>query len=106
MQVLIRTDSQIDGSERFASWVELEVEQMLSHFASSITKVEVHLKDERGGGTDGSDIACVMEARAAGLEPLVASGHAATPGEAVKDTATKLKRALESKIGKLRDHKG
>lgn len=105
MQILVRTDTHVDGPEKFAAWVEAEVGHALSNFASSITRVDVHLKDERAGSTGGPDITCVMEARVAGLDPLVTSDRATTPGDAVKGSLSKLKRVLDAAIARLREHK-
>jgi hypothetical protein len=106
MQVFVSTDSNIEGHERFVLWVESEVVQTLSQFESAISRVDAHLKDESANAKGGDHIMCSLEARAAGLQPVAVSHLAATPNEAVTNAAAKLKRALDSALGRLREHKG
>jgi hypothetical protein len=106
MQIFVNTDSKIDGHERFVHWVESEVAQTLSQFKSAISRVDAHLKDESADAKGGDHVMCVLEARAAALKPVAVSYLAATPSEAVTGAAAKLKRALDSALGRLRKHKG
>ena len=103
MEIFTTTDSNIDAPEKFTHWVNAEVSQALSQFGASLTRVDAHLKSE-GAGAD--NIACVLEAHVAGLQPLAASHHAATPGDAVTGAAAKLKRVLDSTLGRMREHRG
>lgn len=105
MQIFVRTDNNIDGHERFAHWVESEVGQTLSQFGSAINRVDVYLKDESAGRRGGDHILCVMEARSAGLQPIVASHRDGTSSEAVTGAVAKLKRTLESARDRFREHK-
>lgn len=73
----------------------------LQHFASHITRVEVHLADENGSRVTPNDKRCTMEARLEGRKPTVATAHADTVDEAVRSAATKLARVLESELGRL-----
>ena len=49
----------------------------------------------------GADKRCTMEARIAGHQPLAVSHHAAGLDEAFRGAAEKLKRALDSTLGRL-----
>jgi hypothetical protein len=106
MQIIVSTDSNIDGHERFSQWVETEVAQTLAQFETSITRVEVHLKDESAHAKSGDHIVCALEARPAGFPPVAVRHLAATPNEAVKGAAAKLRRTLDSTLGRLRAHNG
>jgi hypothetical protein len=44
---------------------------------------------------------CLLEARLAGLQPIAVSHEAATLQEAVAGAADKLKRSLDSSLGRL-----
>lgn len=79
------------------------LEQMFSRF-DQITRLEVHLSDENGGKDGGDDKRCLLEARLKGLKPIVVTHHAETIDIAVSGAADKLKKTLDSTIGKLRNH--
>jgi hypothetical protein len=106
MQIFVSTDSNIEGHERFALWVESEVARTLSQFESAISRVDAHLKDESANAKGGDHIMCSLEARAAGLQPVAVSHLAASANEAVTGAVGKLKRALDTALGRLREHKG
>jgi ribosome-associated translation inhibitor RaiA len=65
--------------------------------------VEVHLSDinRHKGGDD--DKRCLMEARLAGLQPITVKHHAGTIQEAIDGAADKLKKTVESTLGRLSD---
>ena len=62
----------------------------------------MHLSDANSDAKNGtSDIRCLLEARPTGHQPVAISHQAATVTEAVDGAAGKLKRALESLLGRL-----
>jgi hypothetical protein len=68
--------------------------------------VEVYLSDENSDikfGTD--DMRCVLKARITGLSPIAVTHQAATVDQAVDGAAEKLKRSLESTLGRLGNRK-
>lgn len=103
MQIQVNTDSSIEGREKLADHVQSVVETLLSRFSSRITRVEVHLSDEnrRKGGPD--DKRCMMEARIGGSQPTAVTHQAATLEQAVEGAAEKLKRSIESTLGRLQN---
>lgn len=105
MQILVNTDRNIEGNEAFAAHVRGVVERVLGRFHDRVTRVEVHLSDQNSikGGQD--DQACTMEARLEGRQPTVATHRAPTQEMAVSGAADKLKRALESILGRLEDRR-
>lgn len=103
MQVQVRTDSSIHASDGLTSSVETAVEGAVKRWTERVTRVEVHLSDvnRHKGGAD--DKRCLMEARLGGLQPLAVTHLAATIPEAVDGAAEKLKKTLESTLGRLND---
>jgi len=106
MQVQVNTDNNIDGRDEFVRRVEAEVEGTLGRFADQITRLEVHLSDVNAAKGGGNDKRCLMEARLAGRQPVAVSQQAATMEEAVDGAADKMKRSLDSTLGRLGGHKG
>jgi hypothetical protein len=106
MQIQINTDRNIDGDEDAIALLEGIVRSELDRFAEQITRVEVHLRDENSNKKGGSDdLRCMMEARLGGLQPLAVTHNAGTMEEATNGAAGKMKRSLESALGKLNERK-
>ncbi len=100
MQIQVNTDHNIDGSEEFIAYVELEIRTVLARFASHLTRIEAHLGDESAGRSSGNDKRCLLEARPAGRTPVVVTQHAATAEEATRGAVYKLSRLLDSEFGR------
>jgi ribosome-associated translation inhibitor RaiA len=103
MQVVLNTDSHVDGREALATYVETVVTRALSRFGDQVTRVEVHLSDEASGKAGGAR-RCVMEVRLAGRQPAAASHEGATLNDAIDGASAKLQRLLDSSLGRLSDH--
>lgn len=99
MQVQVNTDSSIHG-EDLAARVRTMVAAGLERFAERITRVEVHLSDQNGQKAGDDDKRCLLEARVAGMQPVAVSHQAAAMQPAIDGALDKLKRALDSAIGK------
>jgi ribosome-associated translation inhibitor RaiA len=84
--------------------VEREVRDALKHVASQVTRVEVHLEDHNGPKA-GVHLRCLIEVRLAGLKPMVVEHLAPGAGEAITGAAGKLERAVEHRLGRLRDRR-
>lgn len=106
MQIQVNTDDNVEGREELARRVEAEVSHTLSHFSDHITRVEVHLSDQNSDKSGSNDKRCLMEARLAGRQPVAVSNHAGSLDAAFSGAAEKLKRALESVLGRRKDHRG
>jgi ribosomal subunit interface protein len=106
MQILVTTDNNIDGGERFSLYVETEVRTALHRYADMIARVEVHFSDENGAKSGGADKRCLIEAHSDGKSPLTASNHAATLQEAFDGAAKKMAKMLEATLGRLHHHIG
>jgi ribosome-associated translation inhibitor RaiA len=104
MKIQINTDSNIAGNDQLRREVETLLRGALDRLSEKITRVEVHLSDENSDKKSGvDDMRCMLEARLAGLQPIAVSHEAATLQEAVDGAAEKLKRSLDSTLGRLGD---
>ncbi len=101
MQVQINTDHNIEGNNAMAQEVEGVVRGTLDRFSEQITRVEVHLSDENSEKKSGTrDKRCLLEARLAHRQPIVVSHQAATLEQAVDGATEKMKRSLDSTLGR------
>jgi ribosomal subunit interface protein len=103
MQVQINTDNTIEIHEPLTIHVESVVKEVLSRFSGHITRVEVHLSETNDHKRTGGDHRCLMEARIEGHPPIAASDHATSLHQAIHGAAEKLKRAIESTLGRIND---
>jgi len=106
MNIQINTDDHIKGSAKLEQQTEVVVESALGHLADHVTRVEVHLSDENGKKTGGRDKRCMMEARLEGHQPIAVTDEAETIAQAIDGAADKLKSALDSTLGRLRNYQG
>jgi ribosome-associated translation inhibitor RaiA len=100
--IQINTDSNIGGDAELVQQITAVVSNSLGRYSEQVTRVEIHLSDENSEkkfGTD--DKRCLLEARLAGLQPISANDRAATLEQAVDGAIEKLKRSLDSTIGRL-----
>ena len=102
MLIQINTDRNIEGDDALTQQVEAVARSALDRLSDQITRVEIHLSDENSdkkGGT--GDKRCLLEARLADLQPISVSHQAATLEQAVDGAVEKLKRSLDSALGRL-----
>jgi ribosome-associated translation inhibitor RaiA len=100
MQVIVNSDHHITGDASLTDRVEAVVSDSIGRFADRITKVEAFLSDTNSSKHGARDKRCVLEARVAGTQPVVATNEAPTVLEAIEGAAGKLQRALEHAFGK------
>jgi len=105
MQVQVNTDHNIRGSADFNDQIQATVEAALGRFAQ-LTRVEVHLSDDNGPKSNGDDKRCLLEARPAGLQPLVVTHISGTLDDAIEGAIEKMTKLLDSTFEKLHDPKG
>nr|AGU10761.1 hypothetical protein [uncultured organism] len=103
MQININADKTIDRHASLDEHVQSVVSNALHRFGEQITSVEVHLSDNLGEKSADGDNRCLMEARVTGYKPIAVSDHAATLHQAIGGSADKLKRAIDSALGRLHD---
>jgi ribosomal subunit interface protein len=107
MQIQVRTDNHIQGSDRLTLDVTSKIEDSLGAFRERVTRVEVFLADENSrqkGGAD--DIRCTIEARLAGLQPISVTQESTTVPQAVDGAIDKLEATLRRTLGRRDDRKG
>lgn len=105
MQVQINTDTNIEGSDALTNHFRDVVESALSRFSDRITRVEVHFRDENSDKRGPADKRCMIEARLQGRPPTAVTHEASTIDDAFDGAVDKLKRSIESTLGRLRDHR-
>ncbi|NYE62405.1 ribosome-associated translation inhibitor RaiA [Duganella sp. 1224] len=105
MQIQVNTDKTITHHAGLDDHVQTVVSNALHRFGEQITRVEVHLSDNLGQKSADGETRCLMEARLTGLQPIAVSDHAATLHQAISGATDKLKRAIDSAVGKLHDNK-
>jgi ribosome-associated translation inhibitor RaiA len=105
MKIQLNTDSNIKGSESLTAKVNAIIEKGMKHYADHVTRVEVHLGDENGDKSGPKDKRCMLEARLEGQPPVAVKDHATTLEQAVQGAVQQLTRLLESKMGRLSEHR-
>jgi len=100
IQINYGTVDKTDAIERF---VEYKINTEFERFADQITRVEVHLHDDNGGKAGSHDKRCVLEARPAGLQPVVAEHASDDLDKAVAEAVGKLSRVLKKTFDKRRE---
>lgn len=105
MLIQLNTDKNIELDAALAEQAETLLHNALGHFGERITRVEVHLSDRNSSQKSGADdMRCLLDARLAGLKPIVVSHNAATVKQAIDGATEKLKRSLERALGRLGAH--
>lgn len=102
MKIQVNTDRNVEGGDALVELVEAEVSSALERFEDRLTRVEVHLGDESGdkdGG--GADKRCMLEARPAGMQPVVVTDFSDTVEQAVAGAAQKMQSLLNSTFGRI-----
>ncbi len=105
MQIQVNTDHHITGSEQLNDQVQSTVEAGLGRF-KQLTRVEVHLSDDNGAKSRGEDKRCLLEARPAGMQPVVVTHLAGTIDDALDGAVTKMSKLLDSTFEKLHRTRG
>ena len=103
MQININTDKTIERHQGLDDHVETVVQAAVSRFRDHITRVEVHLSDENSQKSADGGNRCMLEARVTGYQPIAVTEHSINLHQAISGAADKLKRAVDSALGRLHD---
>ena len=103
MQVQTSTGKSIHQPAEVAERVDYAVNHTLGHLTDQLTRVEVHVDDENSIKHGAADKRCMMEARLKGHQPIAVTHHADSYELAINGAVNKLKRSLQSTIGRLRE---
>lgn len=104
MIIQVNTDNNIEGKERLNEYVKGVISDGLDRFSGHITRVEVHLSDENGQKEGTDDKRCLLEVRVEGLKPVAVSNMANNLHQAVDGAVNKMKNALDTALGKIKEH--
>jgi hypothetical protein len=96
MKIQINTDRNIQGSKELDDHIILLAESKLKHFATQITRLEVHISDQNGEKFGKDDTHCRLEARLENRPPLSVLAKAENLHNALVASMNKLKSALDS----------
>ena len=103
MQINVNTDRTIDKHQGLDEHVQSVVEGAIGRFEDQVHRIEVHLSNEQAQkGADGGN-RCMMEAHVSGYAPVVVNEHGVNLHQAITQAGNKLKRALDSALGRLAD---
>jgi ribosome-associated translation inhibitor RaiA len=103
MQILVRHDDTIQGSDKLTTMTAATIEDVLARFAEHITTVEVHYADENGTKGGGGDVRCSLEVRFKGQTPMGVTNHSGDLMVALEGAAEKMARSLDHHLGRIRD---
>ena len=101
MNIEIRTDKNIQNSERLINYVRAELSQEFQRHSERITHFSVHLSDENGPKSGEEDIRCMIEARPSGLKSVVVNHRSHNIDTAIHGAIDRLKRSLEHTFEKV-----
>lgn len=100
MNIELRTDKNIQNSDRLIAYVSAELNQEFQRHSERITHFSVHLSDENGAKGGEEDIRCMIEARPAGIKPVVVNHRGHNIATAIHGAIDRLKRSIEHVIEK------
>jgi ribosome-associated translation inhibitor RaiA len=103
MEINVNTDNTIDRHQGLDERVREAVESSIGRFGEQVRRVDVHLSNQNGQKHEDGDNYCMMEARVSGYEPVVVHAHAENLHLSISSATSKLKRALDSALGRLAD---
>jgi hypothetical protein len=104
MKIQFNTDKNINGEERNEDFFTSQIAEELSRYQSHITLIELHLSDENGKKEGLDDILCLLEARLEGRKPIAVSHQSDTIELALSGALDKLKAALETILGRIKNY--
>lgn len=104
MKIQINTDKNVEGHDRQEAYFSTELAKSLSRFDDKITRIEVHFTDENGEKVGTHDKKCLIEARPAGMQPLVVSDYADVTEKAFHGALDKMKKILTTAFEKQKAH--
>ncbi len=106
MNIEIRTDKNIQSSDRLIDYVRSELKLEFQRYSEKITHFEVHLSDTNGDKGGEEDKRCMIEARPSGLKPVAVTHKANSIDQAIHGAIDKLKRSIEHSFAKLEPVRG
>ena len=102
MEINVNTDNTIQRHQGLDERVRTQVEEAIARF-DQVRRVDVHLSNENSQKHEDGSNYCMLEARVSGYAPVVVHAHAENLHQSISNAAAKLKRALDSALGRLAD---
>ena len=102
MNIQISTDKNIDGGEKFSTYVNGVVNDAISGFNKHITHVGVHFSDQNSSKAGLEDKRCVVEFHIAGRNSTAVSFDANSVDEALAGAVEKVRHSIGHTLGKLK----
>lgn len=102
MQIQFNTDKNIEGEARLEAYMSEKITKSLDRFSEWVTRIEVHLSDQNAHKSGADDMQCTLEARVKGQQPIAVTSTSDIKEKAINDAISKMKGALDTRIGKLR----
>ncbi len=106
MEIQINTANNLEGRQATTEKLEASVRDRLSRFSDRLTRVELHVGDETGERTGGTEIRCQIEARPAGRDPVSVTDQARSIDQAAAGALGKMATTLDRMFGQTSDRKG
>ena len=106
MNIEIRTDKNIQNSDRLITYVRDELNQEFQRQSERITQFSVHISDENGDKGGDNDIRCMIEVKAAGLKPVVVTHKGKNIDTSLRGAIDRVKRSLEHVLEKKENPRG
>ncbi len=103
MKIQFNSENNVSEGEEFREKLTSMISKKLSRFDKYITRLEVHLSDENSAKSGPNDKRCLIEARMEGRQPVAVTDQAESYIEAAAGAAGKIKAALNSMIGRMKD---
>jgi hypothetical protein len=100
MNIQINTDHNVDGSEKFSSYVTGVVQGTFARFSGQLSHVELHFSDQNSSKTGTMDKRCVIEVRITGRKSTAVTCDASTIDEALIGATEKMKNSIEHTLGR------
>ncbi|MET4082155.1 ribosome-associated translation inhibitor RaiA [Pedobacter sp. UYP30] len=104
MTIQLNADKNLTIHSDYEAQMSEKLENELKRFSEHITRLEVHLSDENGSKEGQEDKKCLIECRVEGKQPMAATDFGNSYDQALNGAVGKLKNALTTMIGKLKEH--
>lgn len=103
MKIQFNTENNVGAGEDLREKLTSMISDKLRRFDKYVTRLEVHLSDENSAKSGPNDKRCLIEARMEGRQPVAVTDQAESYIEAAAGATGKIKAALDSMIGRMKD---
>lgn len=103
MNIQISTDKNIEGGEKFSTYVNGVINDAVNGLNSQITHIGVHFSDQNSSKVGFQDKRCVLEYKMAGRSSTAVTHDADSVDEALSGAVEKLNHSLGHTLGKMKN---